>query len=79
MSSNATASDVKRSEVCQYHTTAYAAAYLGLSKRYLEALRLSGGGPEYSSFGKAVRYTTQSLDAWAARCRRKSTSDGKAA
>jgi len=58
-----------------YHPTAYAAAYLGLSKRYLEALRLSGGGPEFVTFGKAVRYTLDALDAWATSRKRKSTSD----
>jgi excisionase family DNA binding protein len=78
MSSSAIESGVNSPDVCKYHTTAYAAEYLGLSKRYLEALRLSGGGPEYSSFGKAVRYTKQSLDAWASRCSRKSTSDSGA-
>lgn len=63
----------------RYHPTAFAADYVGLSKRYLEALRLSGGGPEYVSFGKAVRYTLESLDAWAKSRARNSTSDSEAA
>ena len=58
----------------RYHPTAYAAAYLGLSKRYLEALRVTGGGPKYVTFGKAVRYRLEDLDAWAESRTRKSTS-----
>jgi hypothetical protein len=66
-------------DVTKYHPTAWAAAYLGLSKRYLEALRMSGGGPRYTSFGKAVRYTQQALDEWAGTNTRPCASDIKAA
>lgn len=66
-------------DVAKYHPTAWAAAYLGLSKRYLEALRMSGGGPRFTSFGKAIRYTQQALDEWAATNTHPCASDSKAA
>lgn len=59
----------------RYLNTKAAASYLGLSARYLEGLRLTGGGPLFVSFGKAVRYDPSDLNAWAERLKRKSTSD----
>jgi excisionase family DNA binding protein len=64
----------------QYLTTEDAAARLKLSRRFLEALRRTGGGPVFISFGRAVRYAVDDLDAWAASRKRTSTSDpGQAA
>jgi excisionase family DNA binding protein len=62
-----------------YLTTEDAAARLKLSRRFLEALRRTGGGPTFISFGRAVRYCVDDVDAWAASRKRASTSDtGKA-
>jgi len=55
--------------------TAQAAEYLGVSASFLEKLRVSGGGPPYSKFGRAVRYAQSDLDAFATMRRRHSTSD----
>jgi excisionase family DNA binding protein len=59
----------------KYLTTKDAAGHLGLSKRYLELLRGKGGGPKFISFGRAVRYAYEDLDAWADGLKRTSTSD----
>ncbi len=55
--------------------TTEAAAYIGLSKSTLEKLRVTGGGPEYASLGRAVVYHTEDLDAWVLTRKRRSTSD----
>lgn len=57
-----------------YMTEAQAAAYLGLSPGYLAQLRVSGKGPEYRDHGRIV-YHLESLEAWSAPRRRRSTSD----
>lgn len=60
----------------RYLTTPEAAAYLGLSRRTLETLRLRGNGPEYSAprgHRRIVRYLREDLDTWMVR--RSSTSD----
>jgi hypothetical protein len=44
--------------------TATAAQYLGLAKNTLEKMRLYGGGPRFSKFRRAVRYSIEELDAW---------------
>jgi hypothetical protein len=51
-----------------------AASILGLSIHYLNKLRLVGGGPPFSSFGRAVRYSVADLIFWAASKRSTSTS-----
>lgn len=64
----------------QRMSTREAAAYVGLSPRTLEKLRISGGGPEYLKPNRRVIYETQSLDRWLRGTRRRSTSDrGEAA
>lgn len=63
----------------EYLTTEGAAQRLKLSRRFLEALRRKGGGPQFIAFGRAVRYALEDLDAWAASRKRKSTSDREAA
>ena len=56
-----------------------AAAYLHLSPRTLERLRISGAGPEYVKLGKKVLYTEGALSAFVDRCRRTSTTEKRAA
>jgi len=52
-----------------------AAAYLNLSPRTLEKLRVVGGGPQFRKFGRRVMYAADELEAWAAQRRCNSTSD----
>ena len=59
----------------KYFGTREAAAYLGLSRRTLEALRIRGGGPVFHAFGRRRLYRAEDLDAWAAERRFTSTSD----
>ena len=41
-----------------------AADYCGVSKSYLDKLRLTGGGPAFIRLGRAVVYNDADLDAW---------------
>ncbi|MBP0439092.1 helix-turn-helix transcriptional regulator [Tianweitania sediminis] len=43
-----------------------AAAYVGLSKSYLDKARCYGTGPVYVKLGTTVIYRTEDLDAWVA-------------
>lgn len=52
-----------------------AAEFLGLSVRTLQAWRIRGGGPGFAKFGRAVRYDSETLEAWADACTRSSTTD----
>ena len=52
-----------------------AADFLGLSRKTLDRLRVSGGGPVFHKFGRRVRYARRDLEDWAASRRRASTSD----
>jgi hypothetical protein len=45
-------------------TTEQAGRYIGLDKRTLDNLRVSGGGPRYQKMGVHVYYTRAELDAW---------------
>ncbi|MCK1332468.1 MULTISPECIES: helix-turn-helix domain-containing protein [unclassified Bradyrhizobium] len=46
-----------------------AAEYLGVSKSFLDKARCYGtNGPAFMRFGKAVVYSTDELDRWAATC-----------
>lgn len=58
-----------------YMTTPEAAAYLSLSKQWLEISRHKGDGPPYIKLGRAVRYSRADLDDWMAGRRRVSTSE----
>jgi excisionase family DNA binding protein len=51
-----------------------AAQYLGLSRSYLNKLRLYGRGPVYAKLGKRVLYDRNDLEAWVAAGRRNNTS-----
>ena len=55
--------------------TAQAAFYIGLSRRTLEKMRLTGDGPRFCKHGRYVRYHINDLDAWSEAERRSSTSD----
>jgi hypothetical protein len=57
-----------------------AAAFVGLSPRTLEALRLNGGGPVYCRppGRRLVVYDRRDLEAWARAGRRSSTSEAPA-
>jgi len=53
-----------------------AAAYLHVSKSYLDKLRVYGGGPKFLRFGKRkILYRKSDLDFWAAQHRFGSTSE----
>lgn len=53
-----------------------AAAYLRVSKSYLDKLRVYGGGPKFLRFGKRkILYRKSDLDFWAAQHRFGSTSE----
>lgn len=59
-----------------YLSTKEAAAYLGISSRWLENLRQIGGGPEYHKLSRyKVTYAIRDLDAWAMQFRRRNTSE----
>jgi len=49
-----------------YMTTREAAAYLKLSRQFLEGARYrgDGSGPAYIKLGRAVRYRKTALDKW---------------
>ena len=49
----------------RFITDIEAAAMLSLSRGYLRQLRVRGGGPKWSNFGKAVRYHVPVLLEWA--------------
>lgn len=42
-----------------------AAALLSLSRTYMRQLRLTGDGPRFAKFGRAVRYRVSDVFAWA--------------
>ena len=68
-------SGISVNDGAQYMNTKRAARYLGLGRRTLDRLRITGGGPPYFKFGNSVRYRREDLDAWAQTRRRLSTSD----
>ena len=61
-------------QVDRYVDVKGAADILALSTHYLNRLRVVGGGPPYSTFGRAVRYSVSDLHAWASSKRTRSTS-----
>jgi hypothetical protein len=58
----------ERSVVVEYLTTIEAAAYVKLSRQFLEGARHrgDGSGPAYIKLDRAVRYRRDALDAWMA-------------
>lgn len=65
--------NAKNSE--QYLRTPAAAEYLSISKSTLDKLRLTGGGPAYSSLGRVIVYRLGDLDDWVTSHKRLSTSN----
>lgn len=63
----------------RYVSDVEAAEILRLSRSYLRQLKLRGGGCQFSTFGRAVRYSLSDLYAWAASKRAASTSERGAA
>ncbi|HZZ32380.1 MAG TPA: helix-turn-helix domain-containing protein [Phenylobacterium sp.] len=59
----------------RYVDDVHTAEILGLSRSYLRQLRLRGGGPRFSSFGRAIRYRIGDLHDWAASKSAESTSE----
>jgi len=55
-----------------------AAGILRVSASFLNKKRLTGDGPPFAKFGKAVRYEVAALLDWAAAQTRRSTSDAAA-
>ncbi len=53
-----------------------ASAFLRLSERTLERLRLTGGGPRFAKAGRRVVYRVEDLEAWITERLRHSTSEG---
>lgn len=51
-----------------------AARHVGVSVSFMNRARLTGDGPEYLKLGRRVVYERDSLDAWLASRRRRSTS-----
>jgi len=40
------------------------AAYVRLGRQTIEHMRLTGNGPPFTKFGRAVRYRRSDIDAW---------------
>lgn len=71
--------DDRRSEDARkspFLTTEQAADYIGLKRRTLEKMRVTGDGPPYRKHGRYVRYHIDELKAWSESRARRSTSDG---
>ena len=58
-----------------FYSNVEAAAFLHLSPRTLEKMRVIGGGPPFRKFGRRVFYTLPDLEEWAGRRQCDSTSD----
>jgi predicted DNA-binding transcriptional regulator AlpA len=52
-----------------------AAAYLGISKSFLDKTRLNGTGPVYLKIGRRVAYDLGDLEIWVTRQKRRHTSE----
>ena len=71
-----TSSDSYDEQDERFVTTREAAAYLRVSKSYLDKLRVYGGGPKFLRYSKRkIIYARSELDLWAARHRFSSTSE----
>jgi hypothetical protein len=72
--------DLARRYGGEFCDTKRASEMLGVSASFLNKKRLTGDGPIFNKFGRAVRYRVDGLLEWAACKRRRSTSDaGKCA
>lgn len=52
-----------------------AAERMHMSQKWLQKMRLTGGGPRFAKFGAAVRYSLSDIEAFELSCLRQSTSD----
>lgn len=52
-----------------------AAAYIGVSKGWLDKLRHVGGGPDYIKIGRRIVYDITDIEAWLANKRLRHTSE----
>jgi len=68
-------SDTTAASQRRYLRRREAAAYLQVSASFLAKAAVSGGGPAYSKFGRAVVYDQLDLDRFAAEHRRANTSE----
>ena len=59
----------------RYISTERAAQYCGLSRSFLEKLRVKGGGPDHLKVGRRVLYDPVTLAEWLEGHRRNSTSE----
>ena len=59
----------------RYLGTKEAAAYLGLSHKTLEKLRVTGEGPPYSKAGRRVIYDRRDLERWVSKRKRRFTGE----
>lgn len=60
----------------EYLSTEDAARRLGVSRNFLEKLRLTDGGPEFIRVtARCIRYRADALDSWMAERRATSTRD----
>ncbi len=71
---DAGARTARAKQASPFLATAQAAFYVGLSRRTLEKMRITGGGPDYRKHGRYVRYHIDDLDAWSEAHRKTSTS-----
>jgi excisionase family DNA binding protein len=49
----------------EFLTSKQAAAYLRVSKSYVDKLRVYGGGPRFLRFGRKILYRRSELNVWA--------------
>jgi excisionase family DNA binding protein len=59
----------------EFLTPKQAAAFLRVSKSYLDKLRVYGGGPKFLRFGRKILYRRSELDLWAEQRSFSSTSE----
>jgi predicted DNA-binding transcriptional regulator AlpA len=65
-----------RDKMKQRLNTQEAAEYVGVTKRMLQDLRTSGGGPRFMKLSsKTIRYDLIDIDIWIERKKRRSTVD----
>ena len=59
----------------RYLNTVQAAAWIGLSPKTLQRMRVTGEGPPYVKWGRRVIYDRIDLDDWMARRKRRFTGE----
>jgi predicted DNA-binding transcriptional regulator AlpA len=69
-------STTETQSISAYMDTKQAAAYLGLSKQFLEIARHRGDGPKYYKLSQAVRYSKADLDEFMSMHKKQHTAEG---